>query len=263
MTSDKATNQCSKDTDNKTFGEILKGNIPFWGILIESAAYLSFPFLLLLVDSLFNHAISSLPFIAALTSSPGMISISSSPFGTAILGLSYSLFLGTWATKRFNDRLDAVMRNRIRQHYRKNADHHAQSSKEEEPGRSLSLPNGINGEADNHTQSSEEEDSLSLPYGIKGWFIGAVERMFFTPLVAWNVGGAGIAMIAWITVKYYTFWKKRRLEPGKSGNTKQTENDQSSLAVGLAFKSLLSGLVSMFFALIGGLIWRWEIIPRP
>ena len=72
--------------------------------------------------------------------------------------------------------------------------------------------------------------------------LGTVERIFFTLAVTFSVGGAIVGMMAWISMKMITnrHWQRK---PVKS-------RDRSLC-------SLLSSMVSMSFALIGGLFCRW------
>jgi hypothetical protein len=74
---------------------------------------------------------------------------------------------------------------------------------------------------------------------IPGWLTGLIERLFFTLLIAFEISGTGIAMVAWITVKMLQKWH------GEHKN--------------YSFLRLLSGMVSMLFALVGGLICSGRI----
>jgi len=73
--------------------------------------------------------------------------------------------------------------------------------------------------------------------------IGLLERLFFTVAVAFDLPGAAVAIIAWISIKMATHWN--RIDPEKYPNGRF-----------LVFSGLLAGLVSMFFAMLGGLIIR-------
>jgi hypothetical protein len=70
---------------------------------------------------------------------------------------------------------------------------------------------------------------------------GIVERLFFAVLVGFQVSGAPTAMIAWIALKLATNWN----------NPKWNEAQKFRA---FAFRALLTGLVSMLCAFIGGLI---------
>ena len=68
-----------------------------------------------------------------------------------------------------------------------------------------------------------------------------LERGFFTIIVAFNVSGAAIAMISWIIVKMATNWHI-------------IARSEKPLDRGVALSSLLGSMISMSFALIGGLV---------
>ncbi len=89
------------------------------------------------------------------------------------------------------------------------------------------------------TQGDVESGIREIP----PWLVGLIERLFFTLLVAFGVSGTAVAMMVWITLKMATNWNR----PGE-------ENP-----VPLAFSALLADLVSMLFALIGGLICKGKI----
>lgn len=69
---------------------------------------------------------------------------------------------------------------------------------------------------------------------------GLIERLFFTMMVATDISGTAVAMITWIFAKMVTNWNRLGRE----------------VPVSRAFSALLAGLVSMLFALIGGMICR-------
>lgn len=71
---------------------------------------------------------------------------------------------------------------------------------------------------------------------------GLVERSFFTIAVVFAPLAAVTAMIAWIGIKVATHWVRLK-EVG-------VISDSSFLLI----SAVLAGLISMFFALIGGLI---------
>jgi len=90
--------------------------------------------------------------------------------------------------------------------------------------------------------------NISIPpsqRAVPAWLVGSIERLFFTVVVAFNISGTAVAMIGWITVKMVTNWNR----PGCSGPE----------FAPVALTALLGGLVSMFFALIGGLICSGNI----
>ena len=71
---------------------------------------------------------------------------------------------------------------------------------------------------------------------------GLIERLFFTIIVAFDISGAAPGMMTWLAVKMLTHWNR-------------VENNLPPFSAG-AFTALLAGLVSMFFALVGGLICK-------
>ena len=72
-----------------------------------------------------------------------------------------------------------------------------------------------------------------------------MERLLFTFFIAFEVPGAGTAMVTWLGVKMIPDWKRI------------TKRDPHTRAY--AFSSLLGGAMSMFWALIGGLICKGSI----
>ena len=80
---------------------------------------------------------------------------------------------------------------------------------------------------------------------VPAWVTGPVERLFFTLIIVYEVSGAAIAMVAWITLKMLASRKYR-------------EERAKSVGIGSAlpfeYAGLLGNLSSMFFALVGGLI---------
>jgi hypothetical protein len=87
-----------------------------------------------------------------------------------------------------------------------------------------------------------KQKSLGQP-GIPAPVVGAVERLFFTPAVASFGGWAVAAMIPWIIFKMKITW----------GEVNRPLKDTW---LPYPTTSLLGSLVSMFFALVGGLICK-------
>ena len=83
--------------------------------------------------------------------------------------------------------------------------------------------------------------------GIPAWLTGIVERLFFTVLVGLEVSGAPAAMIGGLALKLATDWN----HPDWKEKTSARE---------FAVSALLGGLVSMLFALIGGLICAGKLL---
>ncbi len=82
--------------------------------------------------------------------------------------------------------------------------------------------------------------------GVPSWLTGVIERLFFTVVVAYNLTGAAIGMIGWLTLKMVTHW-----------NRPTPESDRTRIVN--AFAALLAGIISMLFAIVGGLMIRGEI----
>ena len=88
-------------------------------------------------------------------------------------------------------------------------------------------------------------DSLAVP----GWMVGMIERAFFGALVAFNISATAAGMVTWILVKMATDWHRIL---GSSNQSKDAMYGPRSLAFG----SLLAGMISLFFALMGGMVCR-------
>lgn len=71
---------------------------------------------------------------------------------------------------------------------------------------------------------------------------GIVERLFFTIVVAFDLSGAAVAMIAWLGAKMAVNWNRL--------------SGESSATRGFSMTAIQTGMVSLFFALIGGLVCR-------
>ena len=93
---------------------------------------------------------------------------------------------------------------------------------------------------------AEQEEGLPGTKPVPNWLLGMVERSFFTILVALDVAGYAVTMIAWLGVKMAASWTRVGSEDeGKAYDIAQR---------GLAVSALVVGLISMGFALAGGLI---------
>lgn len=80
------------------------------------------------------------------------------------------------------------------------------------------------------------------PRPVPGWLTGLIERLLFTWLVALSVSGTAVAMIAWLSIKLAAGWNR--------------PEGEMSVAIwrGKASSALLAGVVSMLFALAGGIL---------
>ena len=90
-------------------------------------------------------------------------------------------------------------------------------------------------------------DEIMAPLDVPSWLVGLTERIFFTILIAFNVSATSVAMIVWVTAKMVYNW-----------NIVLREREDITIR-SLAASALLGNLVSMLFALIGGLICRGSI----
>ena len=81
---------------------------------------------------------------------------------------------------------------------------------------------------------------------------GILERIFFAIVIAFNLSGGVVAMIGWATLKMATNWNKAfpKIETKKWSIEQKTQ---------MALCSLHSGLLSLFFALISGLIFNLSL----
>lgn len=88
------------------------------------------------------------------------------------------------------------------------------------------------------------DDKPALPEPLKRvppWLTGALERLFFTFLIAFNVSGTPTAMVGWLALKLATNWN-------------HPDFKESAQARSFAFSGLVAGLLSMLVALLGGKI---------
>lgn len=115
-------------------------------------------------------------------------------------------------------------------------------------------------------REEEIDDIYTESLAIPAIVTGVVERVFFGALVAFNIQAAGAAIGLWIVVKMGTDWQ-RLLQEDKN---KKTIIDSTPLPpkgknkIGprsLAWASLLAGVISLLFAVIGGLICRAALPP--
>ena len=88
---------------------------------------------------------------------------------------------------------------------------------------------------------------------IKAWIVGSIERVFFMLCTTFELSGLIIGIIAWITIKsavnHQQLLKGSKVPPIEIRKA--------------AFSSLLGSLISMLFAIGGGLIilhWGIEIL---
>ncbi len=113
-----------------------------------------------------------------------------------------------------------------------------------------------------------DKRSKPIPPGVPNYFTGHFERMVFTLLVGFKVPGSVPAMFGWIALKmlytvltsngsYYLITPTKlhdRLV--KHGGYDFIEKEE---AAGLKFRALLSSVVSLAFAYLGGWMWQYGI----
>ena len=88
------------------------------------------------------------------------------------------------------------------------------------------------------------ESSLGTLPAVPAFLTGLVERLFFSVVVAFNISGTAVAMIAWVAAKMAASWNRQGTTPDFASG---------------AFSALLGAMVSMLFALLGGLICSGQI----
>ena len=87
---------------------------------------------------------------------------------------------------------------------------------------------------------------------VPSWLTGTIERLFFSLAMAFGLPGTTIAMIAWIAAKMAADWNRPALD-------KSSTPEEAAQRVLGSVTALLAGLVSMIFAIIGGLICNGRI----
>jgi len=95
------------------------------------------------------------------------------------------------------------------------------------------------------TTSPITGDYLTIPPTLTG----VIERLLFTLLIAFNISATAVAMFVWITLKSAitnNFWRAR-------GEDKVVPN------ILWSYSGLIASLVSLLFALLGGVICRGYI----
>ena len=91
--------------------------------------------------------------------------------------------------------------------------------------------------------------------GVPSGLMGLVERLFFTIVIAFDISGASVAMIAWLGAKLASNWNLRAREAH--------DEEDRLIAVQFSVSAAVAGLLSMMFALLGGLICRGDIWWTP
>ncbi|WP_126453446.1 hypothetical protein [Sulfuriflexus mobilis] len=95
---------------------------------------------------------------------------------------------------------------------------------------------------------TKEAEENSGSRAVPSWITGVIERFFFTLLVHFQLPGVPAAMLIWLTLKMVTNWNSPLRKEADKNHTR------------LAFSALLAGLISLGFAVYGGLISRGDIL---
>lgn len=90
------------------------------------------------------------------------------------------------------------------------------------------------------------EPDTDAPWLLTGPVMGIVERMFFSCLVAFDLSGTAIAMIAWIALKAQSHFNIVNVNP--RGGTDLNFRRQ--------YRDLLTSVASVLIAAIGGYVWK-------
>ena len=93
---------------------------------------------------------------------------------------------------------------------------------------------------------SKEKDVTEETRAVPSWVTGAIERLFFTLLIYFKLPGVPAAMLIWLTLKMVTNWNSPLRQETDKKHTR------------LSFTALLAGLISLGFAVYGGLIARGD-----
>lgn len=81
--------------------------------------------------------------------------------------------------------------------------------------------------------------------GVPDWLVGVMERSFFTVAVGMNIQGYLIAMGAWLALKMASNWHLQYVEDDPAERARK---------IRYGMTALVAGLLSMAFALAGGLV---------
>ena len=87
---------------------------------------------------------------------------------------------------------------------------------------------------------------------VPAWFTGLVERAVFFLFVASGVPGIPVSMMVWLGIKMAANWNRPGLVPSD-------DSDAEARRARGAIAAAVLGLLSMGFALVGGLICRGAI----
>ncbi len=160
------------------------------------------------------------------------------------LGIFISLFIGHWITRGFHAALYELLFEEKGPKSVKNLTVLIKSIKERLFG--------------------EYPETLKIyfptTFGVPNWLIGHIERIFFTLAVTFYIPGTLVAMTGWITVKMVTFWvaiigaKTNGNEADETNGNKTKKENYAKTYIALS-----TCMISMLFAVIGGLLIKWGI----
>lgn len=124
-----------------------------------------------------------------------------------------------------------------------------------------------------HYRIDEKWIDENFDYGLPNlprWVIGPLERLFFTLLVAFNVSGVATGMMIWLLVKMVSNWnllipplvgENRNLKTDEEKKREKEQDMHRAMLRRYTWSGFLGTLMSLLFALLGGLIcggliWR-------
>ncbi|WP_425614566.1 hypothetical protein NA78x_004439 [Anatilimnocola sp. NA78] len=100
-----------------------------------------------------------------------------------------------------------------------------------------------------------EQESFTDPNKIPSWVTGLIEQAVFMALVIFGESGIPAGMMAWLAIKFATYWNHAWL----NGPAGEAQPNTSLKTRQRAFCALLGGVISLTFAYFGGKIWRGDL----
>jgi hypothetical protein len=86
---------------------------------------------------------------------------------------------------------------------------------------------------------------------VQPWLTGLIERFVFFLMVAFEMPATPVTMMAWLGIKMAASWNRSvSTTPDEEAETKEAQG---------AMAAVVLGLLSMGFALIGGLLFRYAM----
>jgi len=105
-----------------------------------------------------------------------------------------------------------------------------------------------------HDRIGIEDDDKPVP----PWLTGLIERFVFFLMVAFNMPATPVTMMAWLGIKLAANWNRSVSTPPKKAEQDAIAEAERKRAQG-AIAAAVLGLLSMGFALIGGLLFRYAM----